>query len=287
MICSQPQRGVLRIRGVDAKAWLDNLITNDITPGTDNQPIATHAALLGPQGKILFDLMVVDCSDHLLVETQRAVLAQAAQRLMLYKLRAAITIEQAPDVQVYVSPDAPSLDPVGAPVIVRDPRSEHLGSRIYLTGGLPESPEAQQTYVNRRVALVVPESGLDYPLGQTFPHEANFDLTHGVSFTKGCFIGQEVVARMQNKSVVRKRIVTVTGDALTTGCEIKAGAQVIGTIGTVAAKSALATIRLDRAVEAIDAGLSFDARGTVVTIDQSALATYRKAVLERPPAPDL
>jgi folate-binding protein YgfZ len=96
-------------------------------------------------------------------------------------------------------------------------------------------------YDERRVALAIAEGGLDYALGDTFPHEANYDRLNGVSFTKGCFVGQEVVARMQNRTLVRKRVTRITGtEPLVTGAEVRLGAAVLGTAGSVAGTHALA-----------------------------------------------
>ncbi len=101
------------------------------------------------------------------------------------------------------------------------------------------------------MALGVPEGGKDYEFGDAYPHEANFDLLHGVSFTKGCYVGQEVVARMQNKTVVRKRVVKISANApLTSGVDVLLGEAPIGRVGTVAGGNALAMLRLDRALEA-------------------------------------
>jgi tRNA-modifying protein YgfZ len=283
-IAYAPHRGVLILRGPDAKGWLENLITNDLVVA--DPPVATLAALLSPQGKILFDLMITPVADHILIETRRTELAILAKRLALYKLRATVTIDDASHLSVYVGPADPLVSPTSAPRIVRDGRAMGLGTRIYVDGALTEAQDARMAYTAFRVAHGLPEAGIDYELGQTFPHEANFDLFHGVSFTKGCFIGQEVVARMQNKTVVRKRIVRVSGDTLETGAAITAGPAALGTVGTVAGRDALAMIRLDRAIDAIASGTAIIAGTTPVSIDPDALTTYRNAVKDRPQAPD-
>ena len=142
---------------------------------------------------------------------------------------------------------------------------------------------ARDDYERRRVALGVPEAPADYALGDTFPHEANLDRLGGISFTKGCFIGQEVTARMQNKSVVRKRIVRVSAaEPLMTGADVTIGSAAIGRIGSVAGSEALAMLRLDRAAEAQDKGLTPTAEGVAITVEAESLAAYRKSVAERP-----
>src|SRR6185503_12550677 len=121
----------------------------------------------------------------------------------------------------------------------------------------------------------VPEGGKDYVLGDTFPHEADLDQLNGVSFGKGCFVGQEVVSRMQNRASVRKRVVPIEGEApLTSGAEIKVGEAAIGTIGSVAGKLALALIRLDRAAEAKAKGQVLTAHGVPVALRKPGWATF-------------
>ena len=133
------------------------------------------------------------------------------------------------------------------------------------------------------VTFGLPEAPFDYALGDTFPHEANYDLLGGVSFTKGCFIGQEVVSRMQNKTVVRKRVVRVHSQVpLISGSDITAGDAVIGKVGTVYRKNALAMVRLDRAAEAQDKGQVLRAGLHALEVDAAALAAYRQSAANRP-----
>lgn len=139
-----------------------------------------------------------------------------------------------------------------------------------------------ETYHGRRIVQGVPEAGMDYVLGDTFPHEANFDRFNGVSFTKGCFVGQEVVARMQNKTVVRKRVVRITGAGLlTSGADICIGEVVIGRVGTVAGSSGLAMLRLDRVAEAAEKGQALTSEGLAITVESEAMESYRASVAER------
>ncbi|MET0652619.1 MAG: folate-binding protein, partial [Hyphomicrobiaceae bacterium] len=120
-----------------------------------------------------------------------------------------------------------------------------------------------------RIALGVPEAGKDYALGDTFPHEADMDRLNGVSFTKGCFVGQEVVSRMQHRAHVRKRVVPVEAmgpGELQPGAEIALGAAVIGKLGSVAGRRALAMLRLDRAAEAKAKGQSLTTGGMEIVL---------------------
>ena len=174
-----------------------------------------------------------------------------------------------------------------------DPRLPALGSRILArrnprdtaaaTNGVEASPE---DYHAHRIALGVPEGGKDYALGDTFPHEADLDQLNGVSFSKGCFVGQEVVSRMQNRGNVRKRVVPIEGEAaLASGVEVQAGAAAIGTVGSVAGKLALALLRLDRAAEAKAKGQALTADGVAIALRKPDWATFDLAPAAAAEAP--
>lgn len=301
-----PDRGVVSITGEDAAKLLQGVITNDMA-AFDSGATAIHAGLLTPQGKILHEFFVVrrtDGSDGFLVETARERAADLAKRLMLYKLRAKAEIKDvssAHTVAVRWDTDAavgPWQPPVraesryGNALWFADPRHPALGIRLILTIAtdwvVAESgaqAASADDYHAHRIALGIPEGGRDYAIGDTFPHEADFDLFGGVSFTKGCFVGQEVVARMQHKSIVRKRVVAVAGDGLAPGAEVKLGEVAIGMVGTVANGRGLAIVRLDRVAEAADKGLVVTAGGKPVVVDAAALGRYRDSAAERPPGP--
>ncbi len=235
-IAMLPDRGLVRVAGEDAEKLLQGVITNDMAL-LAGQP-AIHAALLSPQGKILFEFFVGREGLGFLLETAASQAAALVKRLSLYRLRAKATIA---DVSSLFA-TAVSWGPLHAAlpderaISFADPRLAELGTRILLpvpikakaNGGASAGPDA---YHAHRIALGVPEGGKDYAFGDAFPHEADLDQLHGVSFSKGCFIGQEVVSRMQNRGTSRKRVVPVTGEApLTPGAEITAGAAAIGTI---------------------------------------------------------
>lgn len=283
-----PDRGVVSVTGESARTFLDSLITNDMDL-LDSQA-AIHAGLLTPQGKILFAFFVVKTPAGYLLETSLDQTAALAKRLTLYKLRAKVDIKDAAgEVVVAVSEGDVRARPQGAIAFV-DPRSDRLGDRVLLPAPsvgelLSRMGAARMTteaYTAHRIDAGVPEAGRDYVLGDTFPHEADFDIFNGVSFTKGCFVGQEVVARMQHKTVVRKRVVRISADSpLASGAEIKVGDAVIGTIGSVAGQSGLAMVRLDRVMEAIDKGQPISAGGFPLTVEAEAIARYRASLAER------
>jgi folate-binding protein YgfZ len=259
MTCAQlallADRGILRITGEDAERLLQGVISNDMD--LLKRAPAIHAAVLSPQGKILFEFFVAKAGDAYLLETQRETAAELAKRLALYRLRAKVAIADASgEYRVLVLWGA--LD--GAPkqhLCYPDPRLAELGVRLVVPAAcdiaalFKELNAASGDWHQHRIALGVPEGGRDYRLGDTFPHEADFDLLNGVSFTKGCFVGQEVVSRMHNRATVRKRVVAIAARVpLTPGAAITAGTAAIGVVGSVAGCQALAMLRLDRAAEA-------------------------------------
>jgi hypothetical protein len=251
-------RSVVRVTGPAASSFLQGLVTNDIDKAKPGGAI--HAALLTPQGKILFDFFVVPAGDGFLLDIAKAKAGELTQRLGFYKLRAQVEIEEDPSFTVAASWDAPPKLPEGA-FAYADPRLPGLGLRILLPNdsdvrNLSCTSATEGEYHARRIALGVPEGGRDYAFGDAFPHEAMFDQLAGVDFNKGCFVGQEVVSRMEHRSTARKRIVGVEGEGPLpkSGTEITAGGAPIGTLGSVSGSTGLALLRLDRAEEAKAAG---------------------------------
>ena len=268
-----PDRGVVRVAGEDAWKLLQGTVTNDMAL-LDSQA-ALHAALLTPQGKVLFEFFAAKAADGgFLLETAIDQVGSLVRRLTMYKLRAKADIADATtdyrvlalwgDAPVCHGPTARTVGPF------QDPRLEALGVRVLaearfasdIASSTNGSEQTAEAYHAHRIALGVPEGGKDYPLGDTFPHEANLDVLGGVSFTKGCFVGQEVVSRVQHRRSARKRIVIVESDGpLETGAEVMAGTATIGAVGSVAGRRALALLRLDRAQEATAKGEELSAGG--------------------------
>jgi tRNA-modifying protein YgfZ len=276
-----PDRGVVQVDGSDAEKLLQQLVTNDVALGTSRRPV--FAALLTPQGKVLVDFLVVPHGGSYLLDTAADKTAELVKRLKMYRLRARVDITDASDrfIVQAVWHDVPQQsEPAGDVSHLLDPRLPELGMRMLhgpgvasrLTGELvPEANAAAADYHAHRIALGVPEGGKDYAFGDVFPHEANLDLLHGVSFSKGCFVGQEVVSRMQHRGTARKRIVIVEGDQpLRSGSEVAVGQVVIGTVGSVAGNRGLALLRLDRADEAEAKGQALTAAGVPIAVRRPA-----------------
>jgi hypothetical protein len=278
-------RGVINVTGEDAEKFLQGLVTSDISgPAAvqpKNVPAAVHAGLLSPQGKVLFEFFVVGLGGGFLLEAARDRIPDLIKRLGMYKLRAKVAIEDASNDLAVVAVWGGRIASGFNATHFDDPRLAALGVRWLvprsllerLIEGQAQAGEGEAVRVSEsdyhahRIALGVPEGGRDYALGDTFPHEAGLDALNGVSFTKGCFVGQEVVSRMQHRGTARKRIVIVEADApLHTGGEVTAGAATIGTIGSVAGTRALALVRLDRVREATAKGEPLAAAGVPITI---------------------
>jgi folate-binding protein YgfZ len=261
-------RGVVCVSGADAGKLLQGVISNDVDV-LETAP-ALHAGLLSPQGKILFEFFLVRSGDGFLLETRRELAEGLVKRLSMYRLRAKAEIgDRSADYRVLVAWGTADKLPRDA-LCYRDPRLGELGVRVLASAhgdvGLAE-PATAEAWHHHRIGLGVPESVRDYPLGDTFPHEADFDLLNGVSFTKGCFIGQEVVSRMHNRATVKRRVVPIEAHAiLAPGAVITAGKAAIGAVGSVAGRLALAMLRLDRAAEARARGEALLAGGAEIRL---------------------
>ena len=273
-----PSRAVLRVGGADAHKFLQGLITNDIDKAQGGQ--AVHAGLLTPQGKILFDFFAVPDGDGFLLDVAQDKAAELLKRLGFYRLRAAAEIAAAPSLAVAAAwGTAPRL-PEGA-IVYADPRLPELGFRLLVPSGtgvaeLGCEPAQEADYHAMRISLGVPEGGRDYAFGDAFPHEALFDQLNGVDFKKGCYVGQEVVSRMEHRGTARKRIVPVEGvSALPApGTSIEAGGVPIGTLGSASGAAGLALIRLDRVEEALAQAKALTAGGVKIALRRPAFARF-------------
>jgi len=263
-------RGIIRATGNEAETLLDGLLTNSLA--RLDQGNVVHTGLLSPQGKILFDFFLIRTADELLLDTDRSALPDLIKRLSFYRLRADVAFEDASDHFTVAALWPASITIPGGIIGVRDPRHPDLGLRLILPPDrLPELPAdkvSTEAYHAHRIELGVPDAGLDYALADTFPHEALYDQLGSIDFKKGCFIGQEVVSRMQHRGTARKRAMRVQSDApLQAGAPVKSGEASIGTIGSTSGNTAIATIRLDRAAEASAKGQPLIAGASQLNLD--------------------
>lgn len=262
-------RGVLRVSGENASGWLQGLVTNDVEAIPAGE--ARFAALLTPQGKIIADFLVTPDGDGLLLDCAADQAGPLAKRLAMYRLRAPIEIADLSGSLAIAAfwdgePPAASKGRIFA-----DPRHERLGWRVIAPPDeldrLADDPAvtraSEDEWRAHRIACGAPQGGVDFPWGDTFPHEANMDRLGGLDFHKGCYVGQEVVSRVQHRGLARKRVtqVRIAGAAPPPGAEILAGEITVGTMGSSAGEEGLAMLRLDRAEEAIAAGHALTASG--------------------------
>ncbi len=253
-------RAIIAVAGPDAGTFLHNVVTADIAALAEGE--AAYTALLTPQGKILFDFFVLNTGAAYLIDCAREQTAGLVQRLTIYKLRADVTIAPDADAKVYAIWDGPP--PRGVPAYA-DPRCADMG---YRASGQLEATSGIDDYTAHRIALGIADTMRDIGSGEVFPHEANLDQLGGISFTKGCYVGQEVVSRMQHRGTARTRFVIATAaGGLDPGAEVVAAGRRIGEIKSVAGHQALALLRIDRAANAIAAGEAITAAGSEVTLE--------------------
>ncbi|MGE0846204.1 MAG: folate-binding protein YgfZ [Flavobacteriaceae bacterium] len=250
-------RAVVAVEGPDARHLLQSLLTVEI----DGIAAPRHAALLTPQGKIMFEFVLYPSGDDgVLIDIHESLAAEFVKRLTFYRLRAKATIEdRSQALKVGWAKDGGGLD--------ADPRLAALGGR-----GLVASSQAEglasgaEAFRRHRMDLGVAEMVHDYDPSDIFPHDAGLDLLMGVDFDKGCFVGQEVVSRMKHRGGARKRFLPVTLDGpAEKGAEIAAGERGLAVMGGSEANEGLALFRLDRLEEALAAGQSLKAGETLVT----------------------
>jgi hypothetical protein len=238
-----PDRAVIEVAGADAASFLQGLITNDVTKAAHDRAI--YAALLTAQGKIIYDFLVVPANGGLLIDCAKAHAADLAARLKKYKLRAKVAITERSDLTVVALPN--TID--GA---IADPRLAALGFRAYQPS--PTASDNATAYHKHRIALGVPEAS-DIPPETHFPLDCNFEELHGVDFEKGCYVGQELTARMKHRATARRRILRVeaTAPLPPPGTPIKLGDSELGEmLGSIGGQG-LAIVRLDRLGDATEA----------------------------------
>jgi folate-binding protein YgfZ len=273
------RRGVVAVGGPDAEKFLNDLVTADISRAAPGQAI--FAALLTPQGKILFDFIAFRDGDRFLFDLPRALTADFTKRIGFYRLRAKVTVEDiSADTKVLAvwGPEGVHhIDGVAAP----DPRLAALGWRVIAPADQPPvlrgfGPATEADYDAHRVPLGIPEGGIDFAFGNAFPHDTDMDQLAGVDFGKGCYIGQEVVSRMEHRGTARRRcvIAQAAGALPAAGAAVVAGGKALGILGSSAGAEALVLIRLDRAKEAIDAGTPILAGDATLTLSLPGWATF-------------
>ena len=238
-------RAVIAVAGPEARGFLQGLITNDIERLASG--IGLYAALLTPQGKILFDFLLAEGDGAILVDCAAGVRDALARRLSMYKLRAKVTVEPRDQLAVLAAWDGTALS--GS---YPDPRVPALGARAFIARAeLPASLGGAAAYHAHRRALGVPEGG-DFGSDKMFALDSDLDELHAIDFAKGCYVGQELTARMKHRATSRKRLLPIVGVAAEPGTPVRAGGKDIGEV----VSGGFALIRLDRLEEAGGAPLT-------------------------------
>jgi folate-binding protein YgfZ len=283
-----PDRGVVKVAGEDARNFLNGLVTTDVTrlaPG-----LARFGALLTPQGKIIIDFLITEApAGHgggFLLDCPRALAQGLTDKLRFYKLRAKVTVENLSDSMGVLAAWDGSFA-MRPDLSFADPRDAALGWRVLVPQELAQKVADligaeladSQAYEAHRIACGTPRGGLDFIYGDAFPHETNMDRLNGVDFDKGCYVGQEVVSRMQHRGTARTRTVKIILDdfAPEPGTAIMAGDKPVGTTGTTAGPNGLALVRTDRVADAIEAGIPLTAGGLGLRLaDPGSIRTPEK-----------
>ncbi|PVB63216.1 folate-binding protein YgfZ [Labrenzia sp. 011] len=273
-------RALIRLSGSDTHHFLQNLVTADME--AVDRTGAGSAALLTPQGKIQFDFLIYKAADAYLLDVPAAAAADLLKRLTFYRLRAKVELEPlSAETGVFALGEGGSEMP-DALLTVTDPRLPALGRRSVAAASadLPAAQEGLAAYDAHRISLGVPEGLKDYAYSDIFPHDADLDQLNGVSFRKGCFVGQEVVSRVQHRGTARKRFLPVESDGALPpmGASVTAGGKSVGTLGSSAKVEgktiALALLRLDKVAQAKENDIPLQCGDAVLQASLPDWATF-------------
>ena len=246
-------RAIIAISGPEARDFLQGLVTNDVAGGLA-PGAGLYTALLSPQGKILFDFFVTEGDGALLLDCAKASREILLKKLKMYKLRAKVEVEARDQLAVYSNlrghPENRATSYADRAITYPDPRMTAFGNRsIGAIAEMPANLPGPDAYHQMRLALGVPE-GKDFGFEKIFALDAGLEELHGVSFTKGCYIGQELTSRMKHRATARKRIVTLTAETDLPGSgPVTRGGSEIGEVLSSHGRSAFALVRLDRLEE--------------------------------------
>lgn len=244
-------RAVLRLSGTETRKFLQGLVTNDVTATAPGK--AVYAALLTPQGKFMYDMIIMADGDDLLLDIEAERKDDLLRRLTMYKLRADVTITDESDLKVW----AVWADATPEGIAAADPRDAALGYRVISAAAPASEPLAASDYEAKRLALGVPDSSRDMEVEKYFWLETDAERLNGVSFSKGCYVGQELTARMKHRTTLKKKLVAVKAESgrLEAGQEITtADGKSAGEIRSTDGTHAIAYFRLEFTDATLNAG---------------------------------
>jgi folate-binding protein YgfZ len=267
-------RALISVSGADTEHFLQNIVTTDLDTLANDE--AKPGALLTPQGKILFDFLVSRNGESAFILECRADAAgDFVRRLMLYRLRAKVDISLQEQSLVLVSwqdvSEASASDSISSQTESTGLRDLRFPSPARVSRNYDKAADASadvSAWHAFRIAHGVAESGHDYQLGDAFPHDVLLDQMGGVGFRKGCYVGQEVVSRMQHRGTARRRVLIASAESAlpAPGADILADGRSIGTLGSIASKSGLAVVRVDKVKAAMDDGVPILAGGVALSL---------------------
>lgn len=260
-----PDRSTLHVTGADAAHFLQTLVTADVETLTQDE--ARPAALLAPQGKILFDFLVSRIENGYRLDVASVAREALAKRLTLYRLRSKVEIAASDEAVAAVWPNAADG--------LRDTRfADGDVRRVY--GSLAQAAGADaEAFRSLRIGAGIAEAESDFPAADVFPHDVLLDQNAGVSFRKGCFVGQEVVSRMQHRGTARRRIMVLRAQGhITPGANVEGDGRTVGTVLSAAGSLAMAMMRIDKVAEILRAGHELSADGVPVEAEVPAWAGY-------------
>ena len=262
------RRGVVSLDGPETRNFLQGLLTADVARLDRQRAIA--AALLTPQGKVLVEMIAVGTANGVLLDCPLPEAGNLLKRLTLYKLRAKVVIADR-TAELGVVWGATGAGAGG----FADPRHPELGYRAIIAAGEAHG-SGDAAYDARRIALGIAEQDADYGASEVFPHEANYDQLGAVDFDKGCYVGQEVVSRMQHRGTARSRFVPVSssGELPQKGAPVKAAGREIGQMGSHQGHRGVVLMRLDRLSDAVAAGAALEAGGVALTIHRPSWVRF-------------
>jgi hypothetical protein len=243
-----PGRAVIEVGGEDRVAFLQGLVSNDVAEAVPGR--AVWAALLTPQGKYLADFFILADGDRLLLDAEHAQVPILVQRLTRFRLRSKVTIRALSELRVHAAWDG---DPLGAAIAAPDPRLPDAGWRV-LSAAPMSANAGEDDYDLHRLRLGLPDGTRDLEVEKTVLLEAGFDELHGVSWSKGCYMGQELTARTKYRGLVKRRLVPVgvVGPLPEPGTGVLRDGTEVGTMRSGRDGLGLAVLRLD----ALDAALA-------------------------------